>query len=181
MLYTNRLILERPTLEDYSIFYALHTDPKASVHHPHGPMDAYLAQASFETMLMHWEEFHFGVWKMILPEADNAVMGFGGLSYRLYKDLVRVNLGYRIAYTYWDRGYATELAQAALSYGFDEMKFLYIHALVRPSNKASIRILEKCMMKQIGTLDDVPGEESSLIFAIDRLRYALLHRDGLYY
>jgi RimJ/RimL family protein N-acetyltransferase len=43
-----------------------------------------------------------------------------------------------------------------------------IFAIVRPAHAASIRVLEKCNMKLLETLNDVPNEEESLVYIIER-------------
>ncbi len=44
----------------------------------------------------------------------------------------------------WGRGFATEAAQAAVRFGFDNADLNAIIGLVHPQNFGSIRVLEKC-------------------------------------
>lgn len=45
---------------------------------------------------------------------------------------------------YWGKGFASELVNASIAYGFDSLKLDTIGAFARPDNKVSIRVLEKC-------------------------------------
>lgn len=128
-------------------------------------MDALKAKRTLNKHINHWNKNGFGSW-MIREKASNEIVGFGGLSYRLYGDEMKINLGYRFAESAWGKGYATELALAAIRFGFGELDFPEIFAVVRPNHDASIRVLEKCGLKGIGTLDDVACGPHSLVFSI---------------
>ena len=52
-------------------------------------------------------------------------------------------LGYRLCLKHWGKGYATESAEAALRYGFDDLGLKRIFAFALPQNAASLRVLEK--------------------------------------
>ena len=53
------------------------------------------------------------------------------------------DLGYMLSRAVWGRGYATEIAQALVGSGLDDLKFERIIATVDPRNLASVRVLEK--------------------------------------
>ncbi len=52
----------------------------------------------------------------------------------------------------WNKGYATEAAQAIMEHGFSELKLHRIFATCRPENIASWRVLEKLGMQREGLL-----------------------------
>ena len=64
----------------------------------------------------------------------------------------RAELGYWIGREFWNRGYATEAAAAALRYGFDELGLnrIFAHHLVR--NPASGAVLRKIGMAHEGRI-----------------------------
>ncbi|MNF13562.1 hypothetical protein D3C80_2154540 [compost metagenome] len=66
---------------------------------------------------------------------------------------------------------ATELAQASLEYGFEQLRLAEISAIVREKNLASCRVLEKAGLHRVDTLDDVPGDTPSLVYSITRRDY----------
>jgi len=57
-----------------------------------------------------------------------------------------VEVAWRLARPFWDRGYATESARAAVDYGFDELGLREIVALTVPANQRSRRVMERLGM-----------------------------------
>lgn len=165
--YSGRLNLEIPRLVDFTRYYEIYADPQTNLFNPSGPMNLEKAENSFAAIQVHWSTHHFGIWA-IRHRGSNDVIGFGGLSYLLYGNELKLNLGYRFDKNVWGNGYATELAAFSITYGFTELNADKIYALVRPNHHASIHVLEKCNMKVFGRLNDVPGHESSLVYAISK-------------
>lgn len=52
-------------------------------------------------------------------------------------------LGYWLGEPYWGQGIATRAVALLLSYAFDELLFIRVHAQVFAENRASMRVLEK--------------------------------------
>ncbi|MET0950934.1 MAG: GNAT family N-acetyltransferase [Pseudomonas sp.] len=167
--FTQRLMLRPPRAEDLTALFAIYGDPATNRFNPAGPLrENSQAQALLDSWLAHWQEKGFGQWAIATREAADTVIGFGGIDARMYLDVERLNLGYRFAVTAWGKGYATELSQAALDYGFNDLQVADIFAVVRPSHLASIRVLEKMGMQHIDSLDDVPGQPASHVYRISR-------------
>ena len=55
-------------------------------------------------------------------------------------------IGWRLSQPHWGQGLASEAAQTALKYGFDNLKFQRVTALVQSLNRPSIRVCEKLGM-----------------------------------
>lgn len=164
---TKRLIIEKIEPADFQRFYEINADPQTNVYNPHGAMNHETAQEVFEYMLKHWEDHGFGIWKIAEKTKPHYSIGFGGLSNRKYGDELRLNIGFRFDKQYWGKAYATEFAQAAIQYGFTDLKKSSIFGLVRPQNLASVRVLEKCNMLLWGRLADVPNQADSLVYRVD--------------
>lgn len=64
----------------------------------------------------------------------------------------RAELGYWIGVPYWNRGFATEAAHAALAFGFQRKNLRRILARHTSNNPASGRVLQKLGMTHEGTL-----------------------------
>jgi RimJ/RimL family protein N-acetyltransferase len=162
---TPRLHLRPLQRDDFARFYAIHADPATNQFNPAGPLtDPRQSEETFEAWLRHWQTFGYGQWAIAERTAPALVIGFGGVAQRLYGDVERLNLGYRFGVEAWGKGYATELATAALAYAFDDLKQPEVFAIVRPAHDASIRVLEKSGMQRLDVLDDVPGQAASLVF-----------------
>ena len=79
---------------------------------------------------------------------ENKVIGFSGFKY--IPELDEVDLGFRFHPEYWGHGLATESALACIEFGFERLNLKRIVALVLPENTASIRVLEKAGMHDVG-------------------------------
>jgi RimJ/RimL family protein N-acetyltransferase len=166
---TSRLILRPPHAGDLASVFAIHSDPATNQYNPAGPMsDIGQAASLLSDWLRHWEEKGYGQWAIASRDEPQSIIGFGGLSIRMYLEVERLNLGYRFAVSGWGKGYATELSIASLQYGFEELRVTQIYAVVRPAHAASIRVLEKIGMQRIDSLDDVPGQAPSLVYQATR-------------
>lgn len=168
MIATERLIVRRPAKEDFEKFFEINHDPQTNIYNPGGPMSFEKAESTFARMLDHWEIHNFGGWAIVEKDHPDNIIGFGGLSYKLYGEEEKLNLGYRFASRAWGKGYATEFAKKAIEYGLNEKNKEEIFAIVRPGNIASVKVLEKAGMIRIGTLNDVLGQPESLVYRIQK-------------
>jgi len=62
----------------------------------------------------------------------------------------RAELGYWIGKLYWNKGYCTEAARAAIRYGFENLGLVRIHASYLSRNPASGRVMQKLSMTREG-------------------------------
>ena len=66
----------------------------------------------------------------------------GSVSFhRIEKENSRAELGYMLHPDYWGKGIVTEAVKAILDYGFRELKFHSIEAIIDPENTASENVL----------------------------------------
>lgn len=88
-----------------------------------------------------------GTWRA--TRRDNG--GFvGWFALKYIPKTVEVEVGYRLRYGAWGRGYATEGARALLRYGFDELGLHRIVGVTHPDNVASQRVLVKAGLADAG-------------------------------
>ena len=95
----------------------------------------------------------FSMWGAQLREASQLVALCGFFPTETDGE---VELGYVVHAGCWGRGWATELASAAV--GVIRKRGLSVVATIRPSNTASIRVAEKIGMHQQGARLDKRGE-----------------------
>ena len=57
-----------------------------------------------------------------------------------------MEIGWRLAYDYWGKGYATEGAKASLNYGFKELNLSEIVSFTVPNNLRSRQVMERIGM-----------------------------------
>jgi ribosomal-protein-alanine N-acetyltransferase len=81
-----------------------------------------------------------------------------------------VEIGYEIAFEYWNRGLATEAAQGMIAYAFSyqEVRAVIAHTLAQTN--ASNRVLQKVGMQFMAEVDD-PGEGKVWRWQIKRDEY----------
>ncbi len=91
----------------------------------------------------HWQQFGYGHWAVVTRD-DGRVVGWNGIEY--LPELDETEVGYLLSKRVWGKGYATEVARAAVQFGLEEKELPAIIGLVHPDNTGSIRVLEKCGM-----------------------------------
>ena len=85
-----------------------------------------------------------------------------------------VEIGWRIASEYWNRGYASEAARAILTFGFETLQLEEIVSFTVPGNFPSRRVMEKIGMEH-NVVDDF---DHPLLPVGHPLRRHVLYRIG---
>ena len=145
-LKTERLIL-RPWREtDLAPFAALNADDRVTVTLA-GSMDRAASDAFAGRIIAGFAKHGFGQWVVELPGAAPFI-GFIGLSIPSFEAhfMPAVEIGWRLAFDHWGKGYATEGARAALDFGFNEAKLDEIVAFTAASNSRSRAVMERLGM-----------------------------------
>jgi len=79
---------------------------------------------------------------------------FAGFSFieieREHKTTAEV--GYVLLPSYWNQGYASEILQALLAFGFEQLSLHRVYGKCDELNQKSARVLEKCGLQYEGTL-----------------------------
>ena len=148
-LCTSRLVLRQWRDADAAAFADLSGDPAVMeflwpLTEP-GACEAWVARAR-----AHWLEQGFGQWVVEIPgEASfGGVVGLSTVSYQAHFTPA-VEVAWRLARAYWDRGYATEAARAVLDYGFATLGLTEIVAVTVPDNRRSRRVMERLGMSRV--------------------------------
>jgi len=91
----------------------------------------------------------FGVWAVERPGIADFI-GFVGLGIPRFEAPFTpcLEVGWRLGFAHWGRGYATEAARAALAYGFETLGYDEIVAFTVPDNRRSRRVMEKLGMSR---------------------------------
>jgi RimJ/RimL family protein N-acetyltransferase len=144
---TERLLLRGWSPGDKAPFAALNADPRVMEHFPN-TLTRQESDGLIDPIEAHFAEHGFGPWAVEVPHVAPFI-GFVGLSIPRFEAHFTpcVEIGWRIAAEYWNQGYATEAARAALVFGFDSLELEQIFAFTVPDNLASRRVMEKIGMK----------------------------------
>jgi ribosomal-protein-alanine N-acetyltransferase len=84
-----------------------------------------------------------GLWA-VLPRDEDELIGFSG--FWRFHDPPQLELVYGISSAHWSKGFASEAAQAVMSYGFEQLSFERIEASTDAPNVASVKVMEKLGM-----------------------------------
>jgi RimJ/RimL family protein N-acetyltransferase len=144
---TERLLLRRWRPTDREPFAALNADPLVMKHFP-STLSRQESDALVERVEATFEQNGFGPWAIEVPNIAPFI-GFVGLSIPRFQAHFTpcVEIGWRIAAEYWNRGYASEAARAVLSAGFDVFQLEEIVSFTVPANLPSRRVMEKIGMR----------------------------------
>lgn len=101
----------------------------------------------------------YGLWALEL-RASGELLGFTGLAMTTFDApfTPAVEIGWRLARTAWGKGYATEAAQAALGFGFEEVGLSEIVSFTTVANARSRAVMDRIGMSHDAAEDfDHPG------------------------
>jgi len=108
-----------------------------------------------------WEIFGFGQW-CVCDCRSGGRIGFCG--FRRDEPGMPPELIYGLHPDWWGRGLATEAAQAALAFGFQQKNFSAVWAMADPPNSASVAVMERLGMA---------FQRRGLLHGLDTLFYRL--------
>ncbi|TNE51948.1 MAG: N-acetyltransferase [Bacteroidetes bacterium] len=156
---TPRLILREFAPEDALLLYQLNADPDVLRYTGDVPFASVDAARRFIGEYDAYLKDGFGRWTVLLKQGQNPV-GWCGLK-RHANGLV--DLGFRFLQAYWNKGFATEAAEACLAYGFSVLGIREIVGRAGIQNTASVRVLEKIGMEFAGT-DNLEGVGPAVLY-----------------
>jgi RimJ/RimL family protein N-acetyltransferase len=145
-LHTERLLLRWWRVDDREPFARLNADPQVVEFLPKA-LTREESDAVADRIEVHFERHGFGLWAVEIPGATTFA-GFIGLSIPRFAAHFTpcIEIGWRLAAQHWNRGYATEGAQAALQFGFQHLHVEEILSFTVPANVRSRRAMEKIGM-----------------------------------
>ncbi|HEY6541304.1 MAG TPA: GNAT family N-acetyltransferase [Ktedonobacteraceae bacterium] len=150
---TERLVLRRLLPTDGAAMFAIHGDPATNLFNPYGPHpDLATSEEMLRECLQPWEKYGFGYWAVTFPQPEN-IIGFGGVEHQVWRERDVLNLYYRFTSGVWRHGYATELAQTAVTLARKYLPPWPIIARTRAGNIASMRTAERSGLVRRPDLD----------------------------
>jgi len=145
-LRTERLLLREWRETDLHPFAQLNADPKVMEHFP-----AVLSSVESDRLAARirdgFAEHGYGLWAVEVKGVADFI-GFAGLAVPKFEAhfMPCVEIGWRIAYAHWGKGYATEAARAVTTHAFSELKLDEIVSFTAAGNRRSRRVMEKLGM-----------------------------------
>jgi RimJ/RimL family protein N-acetyltransferase len=172
ILETERLILRQWRDDDIEPFAAMNADPRVTAALGVKP-DPSGIRALIERIATSFRQNGFGLWAVEV-RGGMPFIGFTGLSIPRFEApfMPAVEVGWRLAFDHWGKGYATEGAKAALNLGFHTIGLEEIVSFASVANTRSHAVMKRLGMRHDPQDDfDYPGMEPT-----DPLCRHLLHR-----
>ncbi len=147
-LSSGRLRLRRWRDEDRDAFAAMNSDARVMEFFPRR-----LSRAESDAMVdyieAHFGERGFGLWAVEVLDVAPFI-GFAGLAVPRFSAHFTpcVEVGWRLAFAHWGRGYATEAAQLALGYGFATLALSDVVSFTSATNHRSRAVMERLGMRR---------------------------------
>lgn len=111
-------------------------------------------------------------WGLFLKDS-NKLIGIAGYV-KINVNNARAEVGYVLNPAFHTKGYMKEALDVILSYGFNQLNFNCIEAIIDPENAASINVVEKQNFKREGLLRDFTWHNEKFS---DALLYSKLKRE----
>lgn len=176
---TERLILRQWCEEDLEPFAQLNADSRVREYFP-ALLSHQESDSSVKLMSDHIQRCEWGFWAASLIE-NGEFIGFIGLEEVYFKAPFNkltpaIEIGWRLAFNHWGKGYATEGALAALRYGYMTLNLEEIVSFTAVANQRSRHVMEKIGM-QHNIEDDFDHPKLSEGHALRRHVLYHLYRD----
>ena len=153
---TGNLLCLRPGVSTAAEYEELFADPEVERWLRPDPMPPF-AVADFERMARrdraHWDRHGYGPW-VVRERETGAFVGRGGLAWATVAGEREVELPWAVRPKLQNRGYATEMALAAIEAAREAGQGRVV-SLTLPANFASRRIMEKAGMNFVAEIDHV--------------------------
>ena len=150
-LQSERLKLQEISKDDIDILFKLNSIPEIDEFNTLGiPKDIEITKKIYQPVLedQKSEIRKLFCW-LIIKKTGKEVIGVAGL--KSSNDRFRMGeIYYNLSPDHWGWGFATEVAQRLINFGFEKLKLHRIEAGVATGNKRSIRVLEKVGMTNEG-------------------------------
>lgn len=147
-LETERLTLRRWLEADRKPFAQLNRDPSVMEFLP-GVLSREQSDAMVDRIEAHFEVNGFGLWAVELRENADFI-GYIGLAIPRFEAAFTpsVEIGWRLASAYWERGFATEGARAVVRHAFEALRLPALVSFTVPANMRSRGVMERLGMRR---------------------------------
>ena len=154
---TDRLLLRQWHASDREPFASLNADPKVMEFFP-APLDRSASDAMADRCQTLIAERGWGFWAAELRNT-NEFIGFVGLHIPSAELPFSpcIEIGWRLAFQSWGKGFATEAARGALRVGFEQLGLPEILSFSAVRNTRSRAVMARLGMRQAATTFEHPS------------------------
>lgn len=146
LLHTARLLLRPWCDKDLAPFAALNADPRVMEHFP-GTLTRSESDALAADIQADLEQNGFGLWAVEVPGVAPFI-GFVGATEPDFDApfTPTVEIGWRLDFAHWGKGYATEAALAVVAHAFGPLGLAELVSFTVPANRRSRAVMERLGM-----------------------------------
>ncbi len=138
---TGRLVLTPYDMRDVDELHRVMSNPEVMRHIGKGALSRAEVHDIVARVVVSWNETGMGWWTIRLSGGGHLI---GQISLRPDRDVGDVAVGYALDNGYWRQGLAREALKAVVDYGVGRKSLKRIVATVRPENRASRALLQRC-------------------------------------
>ncbi|MBN2182803.1 MAG: GNAT family N-acetyltransferase [Sedimentisphaerales bacterium] len=138
---TGRLLAERLQQKHTEFIYQMHQEQRV-MDYLGGIRSREQTQDYMEQNLSHWDRFGYGIW-VLRENSTGDLIGRGGLRNAVLGGRDEVEVAYGLLPEFWNRGFATEFAEAVVRIGLSDLGLSDMACVTHPDNFASQRVLGK--------------------------------------
>jgi len=166
---TVRLILKPRTIDDLESCIEMDIAPQATEYIPGEWNGSYEHLTFLKERILKSYPSGLGYWSIFSKENPINFLGWIHLL-PVKDDRQATEIGWRLKYSAWGNGYATEAAQVIIAHAFSIADFNRIVAYTHSANNRSIKMMNRLGLKYI---DDLiyNGKTPSLFYEIRREKY----------
>lgn len=139
---TPRLIGRPLTRDDLPALTAILSDPLVMQYSLRGVCDEQATGQFIDWCLECYAERGTGPWALV-EKSSGELAGFCGVSPEQVGEVQELNLGYRLATRFWNRGLAVEAARGVLRWVFCQWPLASVVVIIEPAHGASLRVAQK--------------------------------------
>jgi len=164
ILKTNRLKLEKASLEDAPFFHKLLNSPNWIEYIGDRNINALVDAEKYiqNSLIQSYVDHGFGLYKMTLLSDGNTI-GICGLLKR--PNLDHPDIGFALLPEYAKQGYMLEAAQATMDYAKSKLDIKTIIAITTERNTNSRKLLEKIGLKLKGNISFEKDGKDFLLYS----------------
>jgi len=148
LIRTPRLLLRDWCDADLEPFAALNAHAEVMRYFP-APLSRAESDALAARIRAELAERGFGMWAVESP-GEAPFLGFVGLAAPAFRAPFTpcIEIGWRLAWRFWGKGYASEAARGVLDRAFGELGLREVVSFTTVTNTASRRVMEKLRMRR---------------------------------
>lgn len=161
ILYTKRTCVREITLADLDELYMLYEGEGITDYTE--PLYERQKEEEYTKSYIDCMYYYYGYGMWVVRDRETgALIGRAGIDHREVRGEIWMELGYIIGREYQNKGYATEVCQAILTYAREELEIEEMHCFIHPENQVSIHLAEKLGFEKLADAD--PKQEELIHF-----------------